>query len=179
MSTANDGSGRGDGISPLAVSQIYEQLRVLAEAQFRGQRASHTLQATALVHEAWIRLAERDPASFADKDHVMAAAARAMRHVLVDHARRSKAAKRGGAAARVTLMSHDGGSSPAQELDVLDLDDVLAWLELEDERLARVVELRYFAGLPIPEVAAALGVSHMTVSNDWRRARVWLARELS
>ena len=164
-----------------ATSQIYAELHAIAEREFRGQRANHTLQATALVHEAWMRLADREPDSFADRSHFLAAAAKVMRHVLVDHARRVRAAKRGGAAQRVTLLSSDGvdPSSATSGTDVLDLDAALTRLEAQDERLARVVELRFFAGLPIPEVAEALSVSHMTVSSDWRRARVWLARELS
>jgi RNA polymerase sigma-70 factor (ECF subfamily) len=168
-----------DGPDALAVSRIYDQLHALAEAQFRGQKGHHTLQPTALVHEAWMRLADRDTDSWKDKGHFLSSAARVMRHVLVDHARKVRASKRGGELQRVTLLTGDGAGGARAETDVLDLDQALERLGQEDDRLARVVELRFFAGLPIPEVAEALGVSHMTVSNDWRRARVWLARELA
>jgi len=167
-----------DPPTPPDVSSVYDELRALAARQLRGQPAGHTLQATALVHEAWMRLAHRDPSAYSDRSHFFALAAKAMRHVLVDHARRVRARKRGGEQQRVTLVTGDGSARSGPPTDVLDLDRALGRLERESGRQARVVELRFFGGLSIPEVADALGVSHMTVSNDWRRARVWLAREL-
>lgn len=160
-------------------SQLYTELRALAEREFRGQGAQHTLQPTALVNEAWLKL--RGAPGFENKGHVMGTAVKAMRHVLVDHARRRRASKRGGELQRVTLLSGDGAASElaAQHaLDVCDLDAALTRLASEAPRRARVVELKFFGGLTIPEIADTLQVSHMTVSDDWRKARVWLAREL-
>jgi RNA polymerase sigma-70 factor, ECF subfamily len=156
---------------------VYAELKAIAEREFRRERASHTLQPTALVNEAWLRIAAK-PGGFESRSHFLGYAAQAMRHVLVDHARRSAAAKRGGELERVTLVTGDGREPAASPADVLDLDDALGRLKQEQPRLARVVELRYFGGATIEETAEVLGVSHMTVSEDWRRARVWLAREL-
>lgn len=125
-----------------------------------------------------MRIADRDDSSFRDRSHFMAVAARAMRHVLVDHARRVTADKRGGDWQRVTLHTGDGRAEPVSPIDMLDLEQALVALEKDDPRLARVVELKYFAGLTISEIASALDVSEMTVSNDWRRARIRLSREL-
>ncbi|MHC5211233.1 MAG: ECF-type sigma factor [Planctomycetota bacterium] len=161
-----------------SIDDVYAALHEIAEREFRREPAGHTLQPTALVNEAWLRVADR-PGGYESRSHFLGVAAKAMRHVLVDHARRRRAAKRGGDAERVTLLTGDGGEADAPTLDVLDLDEALARLERTDERLACVVELKFFAGLTIEEVAEALGVSHMTVSTDWRRARVWLARELA
>jgi len=157
---------------------VYAELKVIAEREFRREPIDHTLQATALVNEAWLRLAGR-PGGYESRSHFLGAAAKAMRHVLVDHARRRHALKRGGALDRVTLVTGDGQEIDAAPADVLDLDQALVRLEQEEPRLATVVELKFFAGSTIEEIAEATGVSHMTVSNDWRRARIWLARELS
>lgn len=159
-----------------AIEEVYGELRAIAASKLRGDGA-HTLQATAVVNEAWIRLARGD-ASWQTRSHFLATAAKAMRHVLVDHARGKRAAKRGGAEAhRVTLVSSAAVGEP--ELDVLDLDRALERMGAEHERAARVVELKFFGGLTIEEIAETLGVSHMTVSSDWRRARVWLSKELA
>jgi len=166
---------QGDAAEAARFSQLYDELHAIAEREFRGQGDGHTLQATALVAEAWMRLKDRD--DFSSRSHVLGAAAKAMRHVLVDHARRRAALKRGGDLDRVTLVSGDGGASDG-DLDVLDLDGALTRLAEVAPRQARVVELKFFGGLTIPEVAEVLEVSHMTVSSDWRKARVWLAREL-
>jgi len=156
----------------------YEELRVIAEREFRRERAHHTLQVTALVNEAWLRMAGKQD-KFQSRAHFLGYAAQAMRHVLVDHARRQRADKRGGEAARITLVTGDGREPAESPADVLDLHESLARLREVQPRQAQVVELRFFAGATIEEIAEALGVSHMTVSEDWRRARVWLARELS
>jgi len=157
------------------IDDVYEDLRRLAEAYFRRQDPGHTLQPTALVHEAWLRLAQ-GPA-IADREHFLAVAATAMRQILVDHARRRGAAKRGGDASRITL--DDAVSpAPAPALDLLDLDAALTMLARLDPRKARVVELRFFAGLTLAEVAAVLHVSAVTIGTDWRMARAWLSREL-
>lgn len=165
----NDAQGSPD------IDEVYGELKAIAAQQLRGDVA-HTLQATAVVNEAWMRLAQGQ-ASYETRSHFFATAAKAMRHVLVDHARAKRAAKRGGDAHRVTLVSSDAVGE--QGLDVIDLDQALERMMHEDERAARVVELKFFGGLTIHEIAEALGVSHMTVSSDWRRARVWLSRELA
>lgn len=164
---------------PIEVTNVYGELRGIAERVFRGQREAHTLQATALVHEAWIRLAGRARDSYVDGPHFFAAAARAMRHVLVDHARRVAADKRGGDALRVTLSGGEVGAVDAAPTDVLDLERALGKLEREDARMGQVIELKFFAGLTLPEIADALGISKVTVSADWKKARLWLARELT
>jgi RNA polymerase sigma factor (TIGR02999 family) len=164
--------------SPIDATDVYAELKAIAEREFRRESAHHTLQTTALVNEAWLRLANR-PGGYESRSHFLGAAAKAMRHVLVDHARRRRARKRGGDLDRVTLVTGDGRVPEEPVADVLDLDAALEKLEQSEPRLARVVELRFFVGSTIEEIAEAVGVSHMTVSNDWRRARVWLARELS
>jgi RNA polymerase sigma factor (TIGR02999 family) len=163
------------GANPLE-PRIYAELRSLAAGYLRGERPGHTLQPTALVHEAFLRLGSlsgcaESPARF------KALAARTMRNVLVDHARRRAAAKRGGERQRVTL--DEGLAFLARgELDVLALHEALERFAALDERAARVVELRFFGGLTEPEAAEALGVSLRTVEGDWRMARAWLREAL-
>jgi RNA polymerase sigma-70 factor (ECF subfamily) len=154
---------------------FYVELRAIAEREFRRQPGHHTLQPTALIAEAWLRL--RECTGIGSRVHALGVASKAMRHVLVDHARRKAAAKRGGDLDRVTLRSRDGEDA-APQVDLLDLEDALTRLAGQEPRQAQVVELKFFGGCTIPEIAEALDVSHMTVSNDWRKARVWLAREL-
>jgi len=163
---------------------LYEQLRGLAAACLRQERAGHTLQPTALVHEAWLKLADQTKAEFADRGHYLAVAAMAMRRVLVDHARGKNRVKRGGGAERFMvdsmLLSPDAsGGAASTEVDVIALDAALERLAALDERQARIVELRFFADMTVPEVAKAIGVSVGTVETDWRMARAWLHRELN
>lgn len=155
---------------------LYDELRTIAHLHMRGERDDHTLVPTALVHEAYLSLRGRDPATFANRAHFLRAASRAMRHILVDHARARQAIKRDGGV-RVTL---DEGltAGPADPVEVLALDDALSRLEATEPRWARVVELRCFAGLELAEIAATLDVSETTVKRDWRFARAWLARGL-
>ncbi len=157
---------------------VYDELRRLAGLQLRRERAGHTLTPTALVHEAFLNLAQGDPPALNDRVHFYAVAARVMRRVLVWHARKRTAAKRGGGVQPVTL---DGQSvvadGPAE--DILALDGALQALEELDERLCRVVECRYFAGLSVVETGEALGISPTTVKRDWTTARAWLRRALS
>lgn len=157
---------------------IYDCLHQLADQALRRERHSHTLQPTALVHEAWLKLHTGKPAHYNDQTHFQAVAARALREVLVDHSRRRAADKRGGAWNRVTL-SQAGVEDPADVLDVLALEDALVGLGRDAPRAAQVVELRFFGGLSIPEVSAVLGVSSRTVDNDWHFARAWLMRALA
>ena len=157
---------------------VYEELRRLAAAALRRERTDHTLQPTALVHEAFLRLAETPGASWENRAHFVAIAARVMRRVLVDHARGRNALKRGNGEIRVPI---DDVDVPAvgQDVDLVALDDALARLAMLDERQARIVELRFFGGLSVPETAALIGASERTVKRDWQVARAWLTRELS
>ncbi|HEX6885229.1 MAG TPA: sigma-70 family RNA polymerase sigma factor [Planctomycetota bacterium] len=156
---------------------IYAELKSLAAAALRGERADHTLQPTALVHEAWLRLVDQTRVEWQGRAHFLGTAALAMRRVLVDHARARGREKRGGGAARVPL---EGERIPAPtgldlELDVLALDRGLEELARHSERAARVVELRFFAGLSEEDTAEVLGVARATVTRDWRAARAWLS----
>ncbi|MFG0328810.1 MAG: sigma-70 family RNA polymerase sigma factor [Phycisphaerales bacterium] len=157
---------------------VYDELRRLA-AHYLGREAGrHTLQPTAVVHEAFLRLCDHDAATINDREHFLALAATAMRHVLIDHARRRGAVKRGGGRARITLEDHLAGST-GEGVDLLALDDALTRFANLDARAARVVELRYFGGLDDAAVGRILGVSERTVRNDWTMARAWLRRALS
>lgn len=156
---------------------VYDELRALASRSFRGERADHTLQPTALVHEVYLRLVSSD-VSWNDRAHFFAIAARTMRRVLVDYARQQGAAKRGGGWLRTTLDEGlDLGEAPPAEF--LDLDRGLDRLAEQDPRAARAAELHYFGGLRHEEAARVLDVSPATVDRDLRLARVWLRRELT
>jgi len=155
----------------------YACLRDLAHKRLEGESPGHTLQATALLHEAYMRLAEGGFNAWNDRTHFFAVAARVLREVLLDHARRRDALKRGGKWHRVTLAGL-GNLSPIDHVDMLALDEAINELATVHERSARVVELRYFGGLTIPEIAHCLGVSPGTVKLDWRFARAWLKHEL-
>lgn len=155
---------------------VYGELRAMAAAYLRRERVDHTLQPTALVHEAFLRLA---PASQSvDRAHFMALAAVAMRNVLVDYARKHTAAKRSADGKRLSLGSAELAST-GSELDVLELDDLLHRLAKLDARRARVVELKVFAAMTNDEIAQVLGISRSTVAEDWTVAKAWLAAELS
>lgn len=168
--------GAGDASARLAEA-LYPELRRLAAALMRRERQDHTLQPTALVAEAFLRLVDPSGIDWKDRAHFLGIAARVMRQILVDHARRHGAAKRGAGAQRITLSDNlSGNPGPAELLLVNDALDRFARL---DVRGARVVEMRVFGGLTVGEIADALGVSKRTVDNDWAVARMWLARELS
>jgi len=175
-------SRSGDAASRNELQEtIYRELRALAGAAFRQQDRRHTLQPTALVNEAWMRLVGHDTLAVRDRAHFRAIAAMAMRQILIDHARAKNAAKRGGGAACVAI---DAGIEPraaegADPLDVLALDEALQRLAEVDARQAKVVEMRVFAGLTVAEAAEALEVSDRTVELDWKMARAWLSREMS
>lgn len=156
---------------------VYDELHRVASARLRDESAAHTLQTTALVHEAYLRLVDLDRMTLNDRTHFFAMAARLMREILVDHARRKNAQKRGGGVTIVSL--EDVGVQADQMVDVLALDEALIALAALDPRLCRVVELRYFAGLSIAETADALDVSSVTVERDWRIAKAWLYKRLS
>lgn len=159
------------------VPVVYGELRRLAAAHLRRERPEHTLCPTALVHEAYMRLLADTRIPLKSRAHVFGAAARAMRQVLVDHARRRRAAKRGFAWQRITLEI-PGRTGVDREIEFLALHTALERLEAMDERAARLVELRFFGGLTLDEASHVLGVSRRTVANDWVVARAWLRREL-
>ncbi len=159
------------------VNVMYDELAKIAAGYMHRERDGHTLQPTALVHEAYLRLIDQDQCDWRDRRHFYGIAARIMRQVLVDHARNKGAAKRGGAWRRVTF--DEALDTPEQtEQDILELDGALKKLADLDGRMAQVVELRVFGGLTMEDVAATLDVSLRTAHNDWRVAKMWLASAL-
>jgi RNA polymerase sigma factor (TIGR02999 family) len=162
---------------------VYGELRALAQHYMRQQRPGHTLQATALVNEAFLRLARVDPLAFNDRAHFMAVAAKAMRQILINHAETKGAAKRGGGDAPRERVHLDTAASLADDgldtADVLAINNALNRLEALDARKANVVEAKLFGGLTHQEIADALGISLTTVESDWRMAKAWLAKELA
>ena len=156
---------------------IYEELHRLAHLKLRGNRPGGTLNTTALVHEAYFKLVNHHAVDWSGRTHFFAVAARAMRQVVIDRARRRQAQKRGGDVAKITL-DESRIAVEAQAGRLLALDEALSLLEDFDERQAQVVEYRFFGGLTIEETAAALDVSASTVKRDWRTAKAWLAREM-
>lgn len=170
---------RGSGDSRLRLQDgLYQELRAVAEAIMRGRSAGQTLQPTALVHEAWMKLAASEAADPNDRAHFMAIAATAMRQILVDHARGRAAIKRGGGARRLSIDDFDAPDRVAAPDQVLIIDECLRRLARLDPRQAQVVEMRVFSGMTVEEVATALSMSTRTVELDWRMARAWLADEL-
>ncbi len=164
----------GEALLPL----VYEELRGIARGQLARERRDHTLQATALLHEAWMKMGGRAPEAAQDRAHFLAIAARTMRQILVDHARGKGAAKRGSGWDRVTLdIALD--QLQRKELDLVALDEAMTQLAAQDARKARVVELRFFGGLAMPEISEVLGVSMRTAEGDWYMARAWLRRALA
>ena len=160
---------------------LYDDLRRVARRHLRQENPGHTLQATALVHEVFLRLVDVDRMTVKSRTHFFALSARLMRQILVDHARRRQAGKRGGGATVIGLNEAAGAAAPASSssVDVLALDEALDALSSFDDRQCRVVELRFFAGLNIPEAADALGVSTATVEREWAMAKAWLHQRLS
>lgn len=157
---------------------VYAELRRQAARYLRRERASHTLRPTALVHEAYLRLAAEEQAGWESRGQFFAVAAQIMRRVLVDHARRHRAQKRPGARLQVEL-AEDAAVRPPREVDLLALDAALEELGARDARRARLVELRFFAGLTVQEAAQLLGISPRTVDREWQLARAWLHRRLT
>ena len=156
---------------------LYQDLRRLARRTLSGHQAAHTLQSTALVHEAYLRLTAHDRARWQNREHFFAVAARAMRHIVVDHARRRQAAKRGGG--QVTLrLEEEVATAQHRDLDVAALDDALTALAELDPAQSQVVELRFFGGLSIEAAAKVMGISPATVKREWATARSWLFSEL-
>jgi RNA polymerase sigma-70 factor, ECF subfamily len=160
------------------VPLVYDELRVLARRCLRRERHDHTLEPTALVHEAYARLIDQNQVAWQGRAHFFAVAAQTMRRILVDHARKRQAARRGGGGLRMSL---DGAvvSGERRDVDILALDHALTGLTALDATQCRIVELRYFAGLTIEETAEALGSSPATVKREWAIARAWLQREMT
>jgi RNA polymerase sigma factor (TIGR02999 family) len=171
------GSGSAQASEPL-VQLVYAELRRQARLALRREGEGHTLQPTALVHEAWLRLDDQHAARWESRTQFFAIAAQMMRRVLLDHARSRHALKRGAGGVQVSLGGVRAEASPLDAVDVIALNDALERLATLDPQKARLVDLRYFAGLSIPEAAAVLGISTATVTREWAVARMWLRREL-
>jgi RNA polymerase sigma-70 factor, ECF subfamily len=174
-------SGATSGGDPRSEAEllevVYAELRAIAGSFFKTERQDHTLEPTALVHEAFVKLVRGSGISWQSRAHFVAIAAKAMRQVLIDHARAKRAQKRAGDGVRVTLsgIPLDNVTSP---LDAINVSDQLERLAIIDPRQGRIVEMRFFAGMTTREIALVLGVSERTVELDWRMARAWLRREL-
>lgn len=168
--------GNPDAASRL-VPLVYQELRRIALRHMRRERADHTLQATALVHEAYFKLIEQRSVAWQSRAHFFGVASQAMRRILIDHARSNLRDKRGGAQSAIPL-DQAVVFSPAQSADLLELDVALSRLAEFDPRQARIVELRFFGGLSVEEAAAVLGISPKTVKRDWSVAKAWLHAEL-
>ncbi|MHC5108614.1 MAG: sigma-70 family RNA polymerase sigma factor [Planctomycetota bacterium] len=163
------------GASARLLTLVYDELRGMARARMAGERPDHTLGATALVHETYLRLAGGQEPVWSCRAHFFLAAGDAMRKILIDHARKRGRLKRGGQYRRMALDVADLADEKNLE-EIMAVDDALQRLELEDERAAKIVKLRFFAGLSVEDTAAALGLSERTVAREWAFARAWLFR---
>lgn len=161
---------------PALLPIVYQELHAIAHRYLRRERPDHTLQSTALVHEAYLRLVGQNPIATENRAHFVAIAASLMRQILVDHARRRNAAKRG-AGCKVEFDENRHGA-PEAAVDVLELDSALTKLSQRDPQQGRIVELRFFGGLTVEETAEALGISPATVKRDWVMAKAWLTRAM-
>jgi RNA polymerase sigma-70 factor, ECF subfamily len=170
-------SGGRDDLDAL-LTAIYDDLRRLAVSHMQGERGNHTLQSTALVHEAYVKLIDQRNTDWKDRLHFFAVASRIIRRILIDHARARDAEKRGGERTRVRIDDHDP-AVPERDVDLLALDEALEELAQIDEQQARIVELRYFGGCTVEEVAELLKIGKRTVDRDWQAARAWLFVRLS
>jgi len=165
---------------PRLIEMVYPELHRIAARYLSRERQGHTLQPTALVNEAYVRLAQQAPGkAWTDRTHFFAVSARIVRAVLVDHARARQADKRGAGAQAVELTEEVAAEAPAPVVDLLDLDAALTALERLDPQQSRIVELRHFAGLSVEETASVLGVSESTVKRDWVAAKTWIRRHMS
>jgi RNA polymerase sigma factor (TIGR02999 family) len=171
-------SGDRTAVAAKLMPLVYDEFKALAARQLRRERANHTLQPTALVHEAYLRLIDQTRVDWQGRTHFFAVGAQAIRRILVDHARQRKRQKRGGGAERVEL-DESVALAPERSEEILALDEAMERLAKLDSRQAEIVEMRFFAGMSVEEVAQALGVSKRTVEGDWTMARAWLMRELS
>ncbi len=172
------GAGDRDALDRL-LPVVFDELRRLAQSYLRRERADHTLQPTALVNEAYLRLVDQKNVGWQNRAQFFGIAANLMRQILVDHARRRDAEKRGGSNQQRLSLTQAERIAREQEVDVLALDEAMERLAAFDPQQSRIVELRFFAGLTIEETAEVLGISHATVEREWKLARAWLRRELS
>lgn len=170
-------AGEGKPVAGQLFELLYEPLRLLAGRFLSGEKVGHTLTPTALVHEAYLKLVDQTRVDWQGKTHFFAVGAQVMRRILVDHARARRRLKRGGNAIRLQLEEHIA-LSPGRDEDVLAVEEALQKLATLDPRQASVVEMRFFGGLSVVEVATVLGVSKRTVEGEWTAARAWLRREL-
>jgi RNA polymerase sigma factor (TIGR02999 family) len=166
-----------EGAFERLVPLVYNELRRQAHRYFRKERCDHTLQSTALVHEAYLRLCKQPSARFANREHFFAVSAQLMRQILVEHARRHRAAKRGGG--HKLALDEALATPETKDVDLLALDDAMLELARLDPRQSQIVELRFFAGLSIAQIARLLHISPATVKRDWTTARVWLHHAIS
>jgi len=173
----NAAEGADRKVASELLPMVYEELRRLAAHKLANEAPGQTLQPTALVHEAWLRLAGDDRSQWQNRTHFLAASAEAMRHILIDNARRKKRVRHGGAMTRVNLENVDLASVSDDET-LLRVDEALTKFAAEDPVKAQLVKLRYFVGLNIPEAAAAMGISESTAKRAWAYARAWLYDEL-
>ncbi len=169
--------GDGEALAEL-MPLVYDELHRMAKRYMNSQPSGHTLQTTALIHEAYLKLADNKDKHFANRTHFFAVASSAMRHILVDYARSHQTEKRGGAMQKISLEDA-AVVSGERASELIALNDALENLFTQDERKAKVVELRYFGGLSVEETAEILEISRETVMRDWRFAKTWLLRELS
>lgn len=170
---------RGDPEAPdKLMPLVYDELRRIASQYLRRERADHTLQPTALVHEAYLKLVDQQRVSWQNRAHFFAIAAQAMRRILVSYARQHLAAKRGGPRQRLTL-DEAMGAAQQREVDLIALDEAMTNLEAIDPQQSRIIELRFFGGLSVEETAQVIGVSPATVKREWTMARAWLHRRMS
>ncbi|HEV3057437.1 MAG TPA: sigma-70 family RNA polymerase sigma factor [Vicinamibacterales bacterium] len=169
-------TGNRDALDQL-MPLVYRELQTLASRYLSRERAGHTLQATALVNEAYLKLIDQRNVQWQNRAHFLGIAARLMRRILIDHARRRGRAKRGSAATHITLVEGLAASEP-RDIDAIALDDALVALEKLDPQQAQMVELRFFGGLTVEETAEVLGISEGTVKREWRVAKAWLYRHI-
>ena len=167
-----------DTPTPVEETAVYEELRRIALGMMQAERTGHTLQATALVHEAWLRVAGKPWGEFRDRRHFLAMVTRIMRRVLVDHARARATLRRGGKRLRLAAGELGDSDTDRRDLDLLTLDEALQRLARIDKRQAKVVEYRLFGGLTLDEIAAEMALSARTIDRDWACAKAWLFREL-
>lgn len=177
--SAREASSAQNAVGVGAFGRFYEELRALAGYQLARERANHTLQPTALVHEAYLRLRDQPDSLILSRSRFLSVASTMIRRILVDHARQRNTAKRGGLRQRLPVEEVDNYELSEGPIDILDLDAALEELARLSPRQARVVELRFFSGLSVPEVARSLDVSEGSIKNDWRIARAWLRARLS
>ena len=169
---------RGDGdAAERLMPLVYDELRRLAARYLQGERSDHTLQATGLVHEAYLRLVEQSSMNWQNRAHFFSVAAQVMRHLLVDYARSRQAAKRGGVREKIEF-DEAIASSEERAVDLIALDDALGELGAFDERKSRIVELRFFGGLTTEEIGTVLAISPSTIRREWRIAKAWLRRKI-